>query len=292
MGPDSSDYRPLIDAFQRHRAALFLKEQGYRYIHMGNWFGPTSTIGVADENLRGSQWTEFDATLYDSSAIAAVTGMLQPNGHLPRLDDVSAEDALFQFSKLRDLANDPSKDFVFAHILLPHDPYVFDADGNRVTATEGETESRDDLFRAQLTYTNAQLTDLVEDLLEGPDEDDPIIVIQSDEGPYPDAYDANQYAFDWTKATDAEVQTKYGVLDAFYLPDEDGGEDDAAPEPYDTISTVNTWRLIFDRYFGTDLALLPDRSYVSLNPDRPYDLMDVTDRLAPATGSSTGPATP
>jgi len=282
MGADSSDYRPLVDAFQRHRAALFLKEQGYRYIHMGNWFGPTSTISVADENLRGSQWSEFDSTLYDSSAFSAFTGLFQPAGQVPRLDDVSADDALYQFNKLHELAKDPSKDFVFAHILLPHDPYVFDRDGNRVSASAEETLSRDDLFRGQLAYTNAQIQDLVEDLLEGPDESDPIVVIQSDEGPYPAAYDDNQYTFDWTKATDSEVQTKYGVLDAFFLPDEDDDHEDVAP--YDSISTVNTWRLIFSRYFGADLPLLPDRSFVSMNPDRPYDLMDVTDRLPAASG--------
>ena len=68
--------------------------------------------------------------------------------------------------------------------------------------------------------------------------------------------------------------------------DEEGDADDGVA-PYDTISTVNTWRLIFSRYFGVDLPLLPDRSYVSMSPDRPYDLLEVTDRLVPASGDAT-----
>lgn len=283
LGPESSDYRPLVDAFQDHKAGLFLKEQGYRYVHMGNWFGPTATIGIADENWRGSPWSEFDATFFQSTAAPAAADLIAQREQLPQLDQVSAQDARFQFDKLRDLATDPSKDFVFAHILLPHDPYVFDADGNLLTAADVSTLSRDELVAGQLAYTNDQMEDLVESLLAGPDDDDPIIVIQSDEGPYPAAYDENQYTFDWTKATDDEVNTKFGVLDAFYLPDEPDADDGV--QPYDTISTVNTWRLVFSRYFGADLPLLPDRSYASRTPDRPYDLMEVTDRL---TGTRPG----
>ena len=287
LGPDSSDYRPLVDSFQDHKVGLFLKEQGYRYIHMGNWFGPTATIGIADENLRGSQWSEFDSTFFQSTAAPAAADLVAQREQLPQLDQVSAQDAIFQFDTLKQLATDPSKDFVFAHFLLPHDPYVFDAQGNLLTAQDVNTMSRDDLFAGQLAYTNDQLEKLVNELLAVPPEQQPIIVIQSDEGPYPAAYDANQYTFDWTTATDTEINTKYGVLDAFYLPTEAGANDQT--RPYDTISTVNTWRLVFDRYFGVGLPLLPDRSYASRTPDRPFDLIDITERL---TGTRPGDPVP
>jgi hypothetical protein len=42
---------------------------------------------------------------------------------------------------------------------------------------------------------------------------------------------------------------------------------------------VNTFRLIFDRYFDAGLPLLPDRSFTSASKFRPYDLTDITDRL-------------
>ena len=51
------------------------------------------------------------------------------------------------------------------------------------------------------------------------------------------------------------------------------------------ISPVNTYRVVFDAYFGTDLGLLPDRSYVSVGDRRPYDFIDVTDAL---TGNRAG----
>jgi hypothetical protein len=64
----------------------------------------------------------------------------------------------------------------------------------------------------------------------------PIIIIQADHG------------FGYSGAG---VQ----ILNAYYLPD--GGEQ----QLYPTITPVNTFRVIFDRYFGAHLGLLPDKSY-------------------------------
>ncbi|MGQ9684246.1 MAG: hypothetical protein ACUVX9_17080 [Anaerolineae bacterium] len=64
------------------------------------------------------------------------------------------------------------------------------------------------------------------------------------------------------------------ILNAYHLP---GGVDAAL---YDTISPVNSFRLILSSYFAADYALLEDRSYFSLW-DRPYDFIEVPD---PGTG--------
>ena len=45
------------------------------------------------------------------------------------------------------------------------------------------------------------------------------------------------------------------ILNAFYLP---GDGNNAL---YPMISSVNTFRIIFNLYFGTDLPYLPDMSY-------------------------------
>jgi hypothetical protein len=43
----------------------------------------------------------------------------------------------------------------------------------------------------------------------------------------------------------------------------------------DDMSSVNTFRVVFRRYFGAPLEALPDHSYYSVW-DRPYDFRDVT----------------
>lgn len=64
------------------------------------------------------------------------------------------------------------------------------------------------------------------------------------------------------------------ILNAFYLP---GVNTDVL---YPNISPVNTFRLVFNLYFNTDLQLLADESFVYRRHWHPYDLMNITSRLA------------
>ena len=47
---------------------------------------------------------------------------------------------------------------------------------------------------------------------------------------------------------------------------------------YDSISPVNVFRVVLNHTFDARLPLLPDRHYRS-RPGRPYDFVDVTDRV-------------
>ena len=49
---------------------------------------------------------------------------------------------------------------------------------------------------------------------------------------------------------------------------------------YDDMTLVNTFPIVFDRYFDAGIPLLPDRSFTSARWRRPYDLTDITARLA------------
>ncbi len=69
-----------------------------------------------------------------------------------------------------------------------------------------------------------------------------------------------------------------------YLPGEASA---GTPSLYPTISGWNTFRLIFDRYFGESYPMLPDRSYTSASYLRPYDLTDITGRLSTLNGGAT-----
>jgi len=134
-------------------------------------------------------------------------------------------------------------------------------------------------YAQQLAYLQARINGLVDRLLARPEADRPIIVLQADEGPYPLAYARDTIGYDWATATSDELEIKFGILDAMYLPGT--GSPDLPP----AMSSVNTFRLIFDRYFGAGLPLLPDRSFTSAGKFRPYDLTDVTDRL-PSLGAT------
>jgi len=51
-----------------------------------------------------------------------------------------------------------------------------------------------------------------------------------------------------------------GILNAYYFPD-------ANPGLYPRITPVNSFRLLFQTYFGEDLNLLEDVSYYSEYPE-------------------------
>jgi hypothetical protein len=54
----------------------------------------------------------------------------------------------------------------------------------------------------------------------------------------------------------AGAKDRFGILNAYYLP---GINKDIL---YPTISPVNSFRIVFNQYFGAKLPLLPDRSYL------------------------------
>jgi hypothetical protein len=69
-----------------------------------------------------------------------------------------------------------------------------------------------------------------------------------------------------------DVQDRFANLNAIHMP---GMNSNGL---YPDISSVNTFRVIFNNYFGTNYKLLDDRSYLS-TLDHPYKLIDVTDLL-------------
>jgi hypothetical protein len=284
VGRYDRDYGPIHRLLQDHAVGRFLKEQGYRYYHLGSWFEPTQTIRIADVNSLWGREPEFETALLETTALPVLEEAVVGKVEIQGFDLKHRENALFQFRELARLRDEPGPKFVLAHILLPHDPYIFDAQGRFVpkgVRETGDIQRRDPkrFFEPQMRYTNSRIRELVEPLLALPEAERPIIVIQADEGPYPPRYFDPE--LDWADASVAELEMKFGILNAMYLPGlEAAGGSAAGKSPvYPTISSVNTFRLIFSAYFGADLPLLPDRTYISRNKAYPYALTEVTDTL-------------
>ncbi|MFV2062550.1 MAG: hypothetical protein ACC726_03435, partial [Chloroflexota bacterium] len=235
--------------------------------HAGSWFYPTAQSDIADRVLETDFQVSFVSTLIDRSAITGLDALatmattLSPHGTKGRQADVTAA----QFEGLATIIDEPGPKYVFAHVLVPHEPYLFLEDGT--FDPEAAT------YESQLRYSNAQIKKLVEPLLALPEDERPIIILQSDEGPYPTRYEKDRDGFDWTTATPEELVTKFGVLNAMYLP----GDEGLAPLP-NGMSLVNTYPEVLRRYFDADMPYLPDRSY-TIRGGALYDQTDITERL-------------
>ncbi len=157
---------------------------------------------------------------------------------------------------LPQVAEIPGPTFTMAHVLAPHDPFVFGPNGENVTHRETFSLKPDILredkpeytrgYTDQVRYVNSRILEVVRTILEKSSRP-PIIIIQGDHGP---------------KRNMSSDFARLANLSAFYLPGE------GAQALYSSITPVNIFRLIFDRYFGSDLPLLPDNSYLSKNSAR------------------------
>jgi hypothetical protein len=268
VGPASDDRTPARAMIQDHEVGRFLKGIGYRYYQLGSWFGPTRSIAIADENIVLGTTSEFESVLRDTTVVPAIERLLgtatntTPAQERPFRERVR-EGALFEIRQLRRVSTAPGPKFVFAHFLLPHDPYVFRADGSVISEDESRATDERDLYAGQLEYANRQIREIVGYLLAGPEAERPIVVIQGDEGPLACRN------IDCVSETPDYLRIRLGNLVAMYLP----GVDARVP---DTFTSVNTFRLVFREYFGADLPALPDRSFTWPDDDHIYDFRDVT----------------
>jgi len=138
---------------------------------------------------------------------------------------------LYAFDQLEKIPDIPGNKFVYAHLFMTHQPFVFTTTGQvRWPVTESDRAYLD-----QITYTNSRLIEIMKTLI---DESTipPVIVIQGDHS-YVQGEDRNK------------------VLNAYYLPE--GGNEMITTD----FSPVNTFRLIFNTYFGEDLEILPNIAY-------------------------------
>ncbi len=275
--PASEDHGAIYRHLADHAVGHFLHDRGYRYVHVGSTYDPTETSPLADVNPRIDGPSDFVDALFDVSALPAIARRLRIRTNTPARER-HHQVGRFQLDTLDDLVTEPGPKLVFAHVLLPHPPYTFASDGRFLTDEEDAALTNAEGYAQQLVYLQARLEALVDRLLALPDAERPIIVLQADEGPYPVDYARDTVGYDWATAATEDLEIKFGIFNAMYLP---GGEAPAVPT---TLSSVNTFRLIFNAYFDADLPLLPDRTFTSAGKYRPYDLTEITDRL-PSAGS-------
>ena len=265
-GEEYQDLGPIYEIVEDNAVWHILKSVGYEFVYFGSWWEPTRGNMYADVSSSYSQIPDFTNLLLKTTLaypIAATLGII---------DDSSTTHyncALYTFDNITKMPDNTEPTYVFAHILLPHPPYVFDKDGNFLTVEAASKKSREVNYIEQLTATNDMVTELIDGLLSN-SEVLPIIILQADEGPFPPGTDFP--AFKWEDASEILLKEKYGILNAYYLPYI--GEDVLYP----SITPVNSFRLIFNQYFGADFKLLPDNSYAFYG-GHPYKFFDVTDKV-------------
>jgi len=248
----SGDLVPLKNRLQQNALAAFLKRLGYTSVVFASGFGPTE---IRADRVISPGWFHKEMP----SLILALTPLATIFSGLDSPLDRHRRRILYALDRFSDLSDIRSPKFVFAHILSPHAPFVFDADGNEVqyqeylSLADGVTMIKDSSdaekyrqrFRDQTTFITRKLTETLTELVSSSADRPPVVILQSDHGP--------ASGLQWEDWTVSNLRERFGILNAYNLP----GVDDSVL--YDEISPVNSFRVVLNEYFGTDFELLADR---------------------------------
>lgn len=266
--------KPLYPLLKQPAVPAYLQSRGYEFVHIGSWWGPTMRSEIADRNPKTAWELElFGRKTYlgDLSGVFINKTMFRdlfeklPTSRSTLFDN---HDPAFrtQVSDVTRLAAEHGgrPKFVFTHFLMPHPPYIFDADGSRGYPPGMQGGEK---YIRQLRYTNTEILRMVDAILRNDMGNPPIIILQADEGEYPTRFTTDR------DPSDAEVRQKTSILNAYYFP---GRRYDTL---YEDITPVNTFRAVLNEFFGTDLAREPDRTYTLGGRYNFLDFVDVTERV-------------
>jgi hypothetical protein len=269
------NHHPMFEMLDDHRTARFLKARGYDVVQFGTWWRGTYHNPLADEN-HPLGFSEFDRNYLRSTMLRPVFHMLPDVPFAGRLDwdHGQCQRVPLQAEMIKDAAQRERPVYVFAHFLLPHGPNVFTPNGGclgfRASMDRGERQGYID----QVAYAASVIEDLVTSLLVQPNP--PVIFVQADEGPYPD----RDYSVAWQDSAPDELRVKTAILNAFYFPN--GDYRLLRPD----MTPVNSYRVLFDTYFGAGLPMLPDRIYAFPHDAELYEFHDVTAAIRSETAST------
>ena len=225
-------------------------EPGYRWL---NWRQPDYNLLPADENtdrgLANFGLNGFEYLLLNTSAgklfldartvvRSNLTANLDEFIETPRYHH--RRNVEFTLETLPKTSVDiPSPKFIYAHIISPHPPFVYNAEGQPLVNNPPDELAA---YGEQIVYLNNRILEVI-DAITAHSSQPPIIIIHGDHGA----------TIDYASAGIDEAE-RLGIFNTFYLP----GVDTA--KFYLSISPVNTFRLIFKEYFNGEYELLEDKS--------------------------------
>ena len=324
-GGKTRDLTPLINMIAHNRLVDTLRQHGYSTLVFSS--GDAGLVFAQSDMLLAPRWnlSEFQNLLLSTTPLPVILDLVLHKS----LYDERRGLILYVLRNLPRAAQARHPVFVFAHIICPHPPFVFGPRGERINPRGVQVFTADDGlqvvsdkseyikgYAGQIQFLERQVEETVSRILsESPSP--PIIILQADHGP--------ASALDARNLQPSALAERSGILNAICMPptadrqpqprsepqanaserkiggQESGIGDQGPRHPTpdtrfpvfnDSITPVNTFRIVLNRLFGTDLTLLPDRTYYS-TAQASYEFHDVADpdfwaRFGRQSGPQTG----
>ena len=236
-------------------------------------------VNNVKQNKTPAYWSEFNQVLLENSFLSDVPYIKHHLEILSLQVTSSFNNTNYIFEHIDDEALTNTPKFTFAHILAPHPPFILDKNGirsdldlSKITVSDGDgffsqthLSQKDyiDGYTRQLEYINKKAQEVIENII-SKTKRPVVIVVQGDHG--------SGSGTDFQNIQKTDLPERMSILNAYYFSDQ------KYDKLYPEITPVNTFRVIFDQYFGADLPLLEDKNYFSLW-NTPYEFIEVTDKV-------------
>ena len=252
----------LKNSLSNNRVRAAMESAGYRTVAFDtsyrwvNWRGTDIYYDNPEAYLSDPFFYPFETLFLDTTALRvlqkhnllvakdlnATAGIDYVQSHVKKT--YAALDNLKETVKL----NGPV--FVYAHLMVPHPPFVFNPDGtaswenyfDEHTGEMAEDVDEYEGYKNNILFISNQIIQVVDTLLES-SKTPPIIIIQGDHS--------------------STMSNPFPILNAYYFPDGDYAN------LYPSISPVNSFRVVFNQYFGAELPLMEDIS-IKVDVNLPY----------------------
>ena len=259
----TNDSYPLVKMIEQSRLIRVIKRFGYRSVGLVPGVNELELIHFDITILNRFELGEFNNALLETTPISMVlnkyTKLYNPfQNHRKRV--------LYSFDhmdKISETIDGPV--FIYAHILIPHPPFVFGPngeevpnsrtfsqslwDGNYFIEAGGSREEYVKKYRDQILYTTKKIQETLDRIIRKAAKPT-VIILQADHGP--------GSMLDLKNPEKTNFKERFAILNAYYFSDRPAGR-----FLYDSISPVNSFRVLLNVYFKAGFKLLNDKSFFS-----------------------------
>lgn len=296
LNPKSKDYAQHFELIRHSAVRNLLAENGYRLVTVDNDFKtaiPDAEIFMTPDPATLSERVDLENPgysidlntfegLFVRSSLAKLWVDLQIKQGKSNLLNIVAVEApynaqrrniLFGINSIADIADMDGDNFVFIHIVAPHPPFVFGPNGEQIQHdylfsfaddpySQGPKGTYAPGYTGQVAYINKRLMSVIDYLFEH-SKSEPIIILQGDHGPK---------GFDYENITIGDYSENFSNLNAYYFPGQN------YESLYQSISPVNSFRVVFNEFFGMNFPILKNENYYS-DGKYPFKFKVVTEQV-------------
>lgn len=226
-----------LEHIQNSNVVSYLRSRGYHYIYIGPYnVRADEYYNFSEYSKSGFQVSEFNGILINTTMLSPFYYNVDKRGY----DNPYRQEIIKSLNQLKMSVAIKGTKFVCMHVICPHAYFVFGPNGEYVSPDNWQNSKDKQYYLGQYIFISRQINEVVEFLLKSSFRS-PVIIIQSDHGLREQPGGGEFIQGDWRK-----------ILNAYYLP---GNGKELL---YSSISPVNSFRLIFNYYFGEKMEFLPD----------------------------------